>query len=119
MAVITPLVNGEPEESLKSAITAPLGASATLTPVLAARTMERRSSMHRNAALRQCCSLAQERLNHPSLVTFAINWGSCRTKRRTQLPTTSSKQTSGMTPTVAELPGRMGTGTGLEEAPGV
>ncbi len=86
VAAITPLVNGEPEESRKSAITAPLGARATLTPVLAARTMERRSSIQRNAALRQCCSLAQERLNHPSLVTFTINWGSCRTKRRTQLP---------------------------------
>ena len=69
---------------------APLGAMLQVTPMLAARTMGRRSSMQRKAAMRACCSPQAERRNQASLVTLTMTCGSGRTNLAMRSPTVSS-----------------------------
>ena len=96
----TPLVNGGRAEMRPSV------SMVQVIPVLALRTMGRRSSRQRQRALMAWMWAAGLWWNQLSLVTLTMSCGSGRTKRRTWEPTESSKQTSGMMAGTVRLAGK-------------
>ena len=95
----------------------PVVSMAALTPLLAQRSIGRRSSMLRKRALAKCCAAAADSLNQPSLVTFTITCGPGRRNSRVMRASVSSKQIVGIAPIT--VPRAVGMGSGSFDTPGV